>query len=54
MMNKEDDKVIDTGDVDAVIRVELTNELSPSDIQDISDTPDTNSYCVNNVNPHER
>ena len=54
MMNKEDN--IDTGDVDvdAVIRVELTNELSPSDIQDIGDTQDTNSYCVNNTNSHER
>ena len=53
MINKEDDKVIDNGDVDAVIRVELTNELSPSDIQDIGDT-NTNSYCVNNANSHER
>ena len=53
MMNKEDDQVVDNGDVDAVIRVELTNELSPSDIQDICDT-NTNSYCVNNAEPHAR
>ena len=54
MINKKEDQVIDNGDVDAVIRVELTNELSPSDIQDIGDTQDTNSYCVNNAHPHER
>ena len=54
MIHKEDDDVIDNVDVDAVIRVELTNELSPADIQDISDTKDTNSCCVNNTNDHKR
>ena len=54
MINKEDDNVIDNVDVDAVIRVELTNELSPADIQDIGDTKDTNSCCVNNTNDLKR
>ena len=54
MINKEDDNVIDNVDVDAVIRVELTNELSPSDNQDIGVTKDANSCCVNNTNDHKR
>ena len=39
--NKEDDNVMENGD--AVIRLELTNELTPSD------SPDTNSQCANNA-----
>ena len=54
MINKEDDNVIEDVNVDAVIRVELTNELSPADIQDIGDTKDTNSCCVNNTNDLKR
>jgi len=38
--NKEDDNVMEKSD--AVIRLELTNELTPSD------SPDTNSQCANN------
>ena len=53
MINKEDDNVIENVDV-AVIRVELTNELSPAEIQDIGDTKDTNSCCINNTNDLKR
>ena len=42
--NKEDDNVMENGD--AVIRLELTNELTPSDSPD---SPDTNSQCANNA-----
>jgi len=47
--NKEDDNVIENGD--AVIRLELTNELTPSDS---SDSPDTNSQCANNAGDNHK
>lgn len=53
--NKEDDHVMEEGD--AVIRVELTNELTPSHIPDVGDTRltrDTKSQCVNNADNHKR
>ena len=51
MINKEDDSIIDNCDVDAVIRVEMTNELSPSDIHD---TNAANSCYINNTIDHKR
>ena len=42
--NKEDDNVMENGD--AVIRLEHTNELTPSDSPD---TRDSKSQCANNA-----
>ena len=48
--NKEDDHVMEKSEGDALIRVELTNELR----SDIGDTRDTKSQCVNNADNHKR
>ena len=44
--NKDDDNVMEKGD--AVIRLELTNELTPSN------SPDTNSQCANNAGDNHK
>ena len=48
--NKEEDHVMEKSEGDALIRVELTNELR----SDIGDTRDTKSQCVNNADNHKR